>query len=222
MTADFTGSEAALTGLAALAASQKTYASLYESALRKMLSDLTNKGSATLYWGAEPPPADAVQVTVSKTDIANLVAYNANLLQQAPALPVSASSRTMPGSRLAAPERDANFLNCLVARPPYTIIPLCKKLKAGQFLAGLVQDYLGLLDQNAILGEVQSRSANGIQQILRKGTSGAVMNKLKGWLRGLEIACLVEPITLEGSMSNRSSFRTGRRARPRPPVCSPI
>ena len=70
-----------------------------------------------------------------------------------------------------------------------------------------MQDYLSQFDSNEFLADARSQAQNAANNLLAKSrAAGAALNKLKGWLRGLEILCLVEPITLQGFYVTPSKF----------------
>jgi len=182
---------------------QQAFSAKYEAVLRGIMDRLAANGSTTINWGAEPPTANTVTATLSTADLANIVAYNANLLVSGPVpnSSASSSSRARGESRRPQPLGLAppgyNELNCLGKRPPWSLAATCKSLKIGQVIGDEMQDYLNSFDRDQLITYAKNKAQDQIVKLIQKKGAGALLEKLAMWLTGIKAACLLAPIELQ-------------------------
>ncbi len=172
------------------------YMAAQEAALRQASDAVAAGGTGTLYWGAPTTTtADAVSVTITRQDFADLAALQLNTSQSLQQLgTIQGTVKVNSYGRGADSDRDAG--SCLRLTRP--LVPICKtvsiKKKSEAAASEMLSDFLTA--QGAPSGtdaEIQA----WVKKQLAKKALGAALKKIQTWLTPLETLCLLAPIRLD-------------------------
>ena len=180
-------------GYSATANMQQQAAAGVEQTLRKMVSDISSAGVATV-------PADfnpqGTTVQVSRNDLAFLLAYYGNAVPLTPNNAASPSVGVSSRKEGAGAPKFANPANCLGVQRP--LVPICKPLEAEARLENLASQYLGIFNP----GDLQNLPGAGqiasyLKSKFTQSAIGALTKRLNVWLGYYDYVCLLAPIRLQ-------------------------
>jgi hypothetical protein len=165
-----------------------------EADLRKMLSDIEATGKGVLALGQPAKTTTpAPSVTVTRNDLAALLALNANYLASVPADP---APDPQPKSAAQAPR---NLGTCIKDKQPY--IPLCKAIEDTVSSLWILTDPAPQVFNNQELDQAFQKGRDAAVDYMKRRLQESALNgvaaKLNLMLNWTNILCAIQPIRLK-------------------------
>jgi hypothetical protein len=190
-------------GDAALAAVMETSAARYEGELRALLADLAAGRDGSLRYTASTP-ANSITVTVTRQDIADLLAYNDNANAANFALDPAEAAKTASQFAPAAG-------TCISQSPLGVQIQYCKNLERSEkFQNGLMGGIQDFFDAHNVPQDAVDKGESWVKARIASWRIFVALKKFRGWLTIPNLKCLVDPIRLEKFLASPKLIRYAR------------
>lgn len=200
-------------GDSALATVMESSSAKYESEFRTLVNELAAGRDGVLQY-ATAVAANSIRVTITRQDVADLLAYQANVNAANEALDPAEAAQAK-----AAAQTPWQAGSCLGQQPVGVQIQYCKQLERAQKSETGFTDTIGdLFEALGVPAAAVDKGESWLKGQLAKWKMLAKLKKIQGWMTVPNIKCLVDPIRLEKFITDKTFIKYTRYEKQATPI----